>query len=371
MQYRLISADSHVVEPPDLWTGRVPQKYRERAPRQLRFEQGDAWVIEGLAQPFPFGLVQCGGLPREQYRLWVRWEEVRPEAWQPGPRLRANERVGCDAEVMYPSPRIQNAIAENESDAGLQKACVRAYNDWLSEFCAASPERFAGIAMLPSVGVAAALEELQRALALPAMRGVLLSRFPHGGTAFSDEDEPFWARCEERGVPISVHVGLSGSPSGTPALGHSFNNAFTGAFRFYDSPVRLAELVYRRVFDRFPRLEFVFAEVDVGWLPYLKEQLDDRYSRQNPADKLPLALLPSEYLERNVSYTLVKDRYGIRNRHAIGVSRILWSSDFPHAGCDHPDFAGSIERDFAGVPADERHAMLVGNAERLYFRRNP
>ena len=263
MQYRLISADSHVVEPPDLWRSRVPQRFRARAPHQVRMEKGDAWVIEGLAQPFPFGLVQCGGLPPEQYRLWVRWEEVRPDASQPGPRLAALDEAGCDAEVMYPSPRIQNAIAENESDADLQIACVRAYNDWLSEFCSVAPQRFAGVALLPSVGVAAALAELERALALPGMRSVLMSRYPHGGTSFSDEDDPFWARCAERGVPVNVHVGLSGSPSGTPALGHTFSNAFTGAFRFYDSPVRLAELVYRRVFDRFPGLQIVFAEVDV------------------------------------------------------------------------------------------------------------
>src|SRR5262245_11565329 len=367
MQYRLISADSHVVEPPDLWTSRVPPRFRARAPHQVRLEKGDAWVIEGLAQPFPYGLVQCGGLPPEQYRLWVRWEEVRPEASQPRPRLAALDEAGCDAEVLYPSPRIQNAIAENEADSELQIACVRAYNDWLAEFCAAAPERFSGVALLPSVGVPAALAELARALALPGMRSVLMSRFPHGGTSFSDEDEPFWARCAERRVPVNVHVGLSGSPSGTPALGHTFNNAFTGAFRFYDSPVRLAELVYQRVFDRFPELQMVFAEVDVGWLPYLKEQLDDRYARQNPADKLKLELKPSEYLERNVSYTLVKDSYGIRNRHAIGVARILWSSDFPHASCDHPHYARAIARDFPGVPADELHAMVAGNAARLYF----
>jgi predicted TIM-barrel fold metal-dependent hydrolase len=367
VHHELISADSHVVEPPDLWTSRVPRRFRERAPRQVRLEQGDAWLIEGLSQPFPFGLVQCGGLPPEQYRLWVRWEDVRPAAWQPGPRLAALDEAGCDAEVLYPSPRIQNAIAENESDPAFQIACVRAYNDWLSEFCSVAPERFAGVALLPSVGVDAALTELERALALPGLTSVLVSRFPHGGTSFSDEDEPFWARCAERGVPVNIHVGLSGSPSGTPALGHSFNNAFTGAFRFYDPPVRLAELVYRRVFDRYPALRMVFAEVDVGWLPYLKEQLDDRYSRQNPADKLPLERKPSEYLERNVSYTIVKDRYGIRNRHAIGVSQILWSSDFPHASCDHPHYARAIARDFEGVPESERRAMLADNAARLYF----
>ena len=43
--YQLISADSHINEPPDLWTSRVPSPLRERAPRMARLEQGDAWIL--------------------------------------------------------------------------------------------------------------------------------------------------------------------------------------------------------------------------------------------------------------------------------------------------------------------------------------
>jgi predicted TIM-barrel fold metal-dependent hydrolase len=363
--YRLVSADSHVVEPPDIWTRRMPARLRDRAPRQQRFDEGDAWVIEGLTQPFPFGLTQCGGLPPEAYRMWVRWEEVRPGAWVPSARIREMDQGKVDAEVLYPSPRIQNAIIQNR-DAEWQIACVRAYNDWLSEFCAYDPARFVGIPMLPSVGIAGALAELARASALPGLRGALVSQYPEGGVQLSPADDPLFAACEERGIAVHLHVGLSGSPAGTPALAHGFQNAFTGAFRFYDPPVRMSELVYHRVLDRFPGLEVVFAEVDCGWVGYLIEQLDDRFARQNPKLRIPLDHLPSEYFQRRFSYGIVKDAYGIRNRHSVGVERILWSSDYPHATCDWPDFDAAIERDFAGVPEHERRRILCENAARLY-----
>jgi predicted TIM-barrel fold metal-dependent hydrolase len=375
-EYQLISADSHVVEPPELWTARVPRRLRERAPRMVHLEQGDGWVFEGAAEPTPFGLVQSAGLPPEQQRLWVRWEEVRPAAYEPGARLRSMDESGVDAEVLYPSPRIQNAVfasagagagaGSGAGDAELHIACVRAYNDWLSEFCSRDPRRLAGIPWLPAAGVPAAIEELERTHKLPGLRGVLLGRYPHAGTHLTPQDDALWARCAELGAPVHIHVGLTGSPSGTPALAASFK-PFHGAFRFYDPPVRAAEMIYTQLFDRFPQLHVVMAEADAGWVPYLKEQLDDRYARQNPAEKLPLRLRPSEYLERNISYTIVTDAYGIRNRHAVGLDRIMWSSDFPHAGCDYPDYSRSSERDFAGVPALERAPILAGNAARLYF----
>ncbi len=364
----LISADSHVVEAPDVFTRRVQARYRDRAPRQVRLPEGDAWQVEGMAQPFPFGLVQCGGLPPEEYKLWIRWEEVRPAAVDAAARLASMDETGVEAEVLFPSPRLQNAIAVNP-DADFQEDCVRAYNDWLAEWCARDPARLFGVAMLPATAIGAAVAELERSQRQAGLRGVLLSRYPAGGYDLGPADDPLFARCAEAGIPVHLHVGLSGSPSGTPAKALGFANAFTGAFRFYDSPVRIAEMIYTRLFDRFPQLAVVFAEVDAGWVPYLMEQLDDRYARQNPAQKIALERMPSEYFSRNVFYTIVKDRFGVRNRHAIGLSQILWSSDFPHATCDFPDYAAAIEVDFAGVPKDEREQILRGNARRLYASR--
>lgn len=368
MRPAFFSADSHVVEAPDLWSARMPAKYLDRAPRQVRLEQGDAWQMECVPQPFPFGLVQCGGLPPEEYKLWVRWEEVRPEAVDAGARLDAMDESGVVAEVLFPSPRIQNAIADNR-DAGFQQACVSAYNDWLSEWCSHDPKRLIGVMMMPATGIDAALEELERAQQLPGLKGVLISRYPAGGLDLTREDDAFWARCAEAGQPVHFHVGISGSQSGIPAKALGFANAFTGAMRFFDPPVRIAEMIYTQLFDRFPDLSVVFAEVDVGWVPYVMEQLDDRYARQNPALRLELAKKPSEYFSENLFYTIVKDRFGLKNRHAVGVSRILWSSDFPHATCDFPDYDRAADVDFEGVPADERERILLGNARALYLDR--
>jgi len=362
---RLISADSHVVEPPDVWTARVPARLRERAPHMVRMERGDAWVVEGVKDPFPFGLVQCGGLPPSEYKLWVFWEDVRRGAYDPKERLRECDLSGVAAEVLFPSPRLQNAVMQNR-DAELQLACVRAYNDWLSEFCSHDPARLVGIPMLPGVGLDTALAELERTQRMTGLRGALLSQYPHGGLALAREDDALFARCQEAGIPLHLHVGLSGSPAGTPALAHSFAGAFTGAFRFYDPPVRTAELIYHGVLDRFPRLQIVLDEVDVGWVGYFIEQLDDRYARQNPAQKVKLELVPSDYFRRNFHYGIVKDAFGIRNRDVVGAERILWSSDFPHATCDYPDYASAIAADFAGVPDAERRLILAGNAAALY-----
>jgi predicted TIM-barrel fold metal-dependent hydrolase len=363
----LISADSHVIEPPDLWTSRLPAKFRDRAPRHERMELGDAWVIPGT-KPFPFGLNQCGGLPPEEYRLWIRWEEVRKEAYDVPTRAAAQGRSGVAAEVMYPSPRIAIAVyGLSETDPEYHLALIRAYNDWLSEYCAADPQRFVGLALAPAGGdVEASVREVERALALPAMRGVQINKYPTIGQRLHRNDDPLFQACVEAGAAAHIHVGLAQSESSTPAQGHEFVGAFTGCFRFYDPPIRMAEMIYTGLLDRFPDLQVMWAEVDVGWVGYLMEQLDDRIARQNPANRVQLRMKPSDYFRQNFYYTVVKDAYGIRNRDMVGADRIMWSSDFPHATCDYPDYAGAIAHDFKDVPADELALMLKGNAARLY-----
>ncbi|HEV2368551.1 MAG TPA: hypothetical protein VGR90_01670, partial [Acidimicrobiales bacterium] len=132
MTYRLISADSHVNEPPDLWTTRVPAALRDRAPRVERLAQGDAWIIEGVDDPVNFGWNACAGLAPEDVKDgWMRFEEMRTGGYDPAARLEEMDRDGVDAEVLYPTPRLSNAIVANR-DPEYHLAMVRAYNDWLS-----------------------------------------------------------------------------------------------------------------------------------------------------------------------------------------------------------------------------------------------
>ena len=149
--YRLISSDSHVTEPGDLWVKRVPAAMRDRAPRIARLERGDAWIMEGMKDPISFGLSSCAGLKPEETRAWVRFEEIRAGGYDPAARIAEQDQDGVDAEVLYPTPRLHIGIAAHPEEA-YHLAMVRAYNDWMSEFAGYDPDRFGGLAILPNRG---------------------------------------------------------------------------------------------------------------------------------------------------------------------------------------------------------------------------
>src|SRR5262249_23957202 len=138
---RLISGDSHVNEPPDLWTARVPVQYRDRAPRMQRFELGDAWIIEGVADPINFGMNAVAGLPPDQISSWKRFEDIRSGGYDPMARTEEMDLDSVDAEIIYPTPRLGQGVSSTQ-DPDFHLALVQAYNDWLSEYCAAAPDRF-------------------------------------------------------------------------------------------------------------------------------------------------------------------------------------------------------------------------------------
>ncbi len=105
-EYRLISADTHVNEPGDLWTSRVPNRLKERVPRIERFPEGDGWVIEGASDPINFGMNACAGLDPEEQKGWVRFEDIRHGGYDPAARIEEMNKDGVDAEILYPTPRL-------------------------------------------------------------------------------------------------------------------------------------------------------------------------------------------------------------------------------------------------------------------------
>lgn len=358
---KVISADSHINEPADLWTARVQPKFRERAPRIESFELGDAWVMEHALDPINFGSNCSAGVPLEDRSAWIRWGDVRPGGYLPRPRLDDQDLDGIDAEILYPTPRVSNQLFWNNGDREFHVDCIRAYNDWLSEFCSYAPDRLWGMAMLPTSGTADAVAELERALALPGMRGGLLGQYPHGGDVIDASDDPLWAAAEAGNVPLAIHVGLA-----TAAQGDKSRGRLTGDMRFFDVPIRVSQFVSSGVFDRFPGLQLILVEVDSGWIPYLREQMDDRFKRGSATDRARLKQLPGNYFDTNIASTFITDRYGVENRHKVGLTRMMWSSDFPHGGSDWPNSSSSIDSQLSGVPDDERYALLAGNALALY-----
>ena len=356
--YHLISADSHINEPADLWTSRVPAKFRDRAPRVERFEQGDAWVIEGVEGPMPIGLNACAGQDPRLRQNWVRFDEIRSGGWDPAARVREIEIAGVDAEVLYPSPRVYQSVAANE-EPDFHLALIQAYNDWIDEYASYDLHRFRALPLLPNRGVEMALAEIDRVGGRASTGGFLMSAFPHGSLSPDPGDDPVWASLEERDITLAIHVSLQNT---MPAQKNLL--ALPAATRFLGASTHLIELIFSGIFDRFPNLSLVFAEVDCGWVPYFKEQLDDGYYRYR--FRFDLAKLPSEYIEQHVHFTWVTDTYGIDNRHHIGVDKMLWSSDYPHGSSNYPNAWSPTMAAMAGVSLEERSLMLVDNARRLH-----
>ena len=358
-EYRLIDADTHVNEPPELWLERLPAQYRDRAPRIHSFEEGDAWVLEGVADPINFGLNSTAGMEPDRMQPWVRWEDVRPGGYDPAARVREMDRDMLDAAVLYPTPRLSHYLIATK-DPDFHLAQVRAYNDWLSDYAGHAPERLGGILLLPNRGVDQALAEFERAIALPGMVGALVGCYPHGDLQIKPEDDRLWRAIADAGVPLNIHVSM------VDEMPRTHTDRIPGDIRFYDAPRRILQFIWGGVFERIPELELVVAEVDIGWVPYMREQIDDRYRRQALGARLDLPAPPSHYLDRNVSFSYITDHYGVRNRHAVGVDRILWSSDYPHVGSNWPHSWRTIAADYSGIPPAERDRMLAGNAQRLY-----
>jgi len=364
--YRLVDADSHVNEPPDLWTSRVAPRFRDRVPRIEHLDKGDAWVMEGVKDPISFGLNAAAGIPPTERRPWVRFDEIRPGGYNPKARLLEMDVDLVDAAVLYPTPRVSHLVFA-ATEAKFHLAMIQAYNDWLAEYAAHDPSRLGGVMLIPNRGVDDAVAEVRRVGQLPGIVGALIGCFPHGDLNLAPEDDAVWQAVVEVGLPLHLHVGLVNEPPkdiygpGAVTEGHA-----AGDLRFLQAPVRMVQFLNGKVFDRVPELQVVFVEVDAGWVPYVKEQLDNRALRRGIGSELRHRKLPSQVIEEHFSYTYITDHYALANRHAIGVERLMWSSDYPHSGSDWPNSVRVIHADFAGVAASERDLILGGNAQRLY-----
>lgn len=357
MQYKSISADGHVNEPPDLWVKNLPAKFRDRGPRIIETPKtkGHAWIMEGQSRPSPMGfssMYSRGAKRFDRASLidsfkqikdrGVRYEDVFPGSYDPKARIEEIIEDETDAEVIYNGVQtVWNGI-KLCPDKELSLACYKVYNDWMVEFQETDPRRFICNATLPTTGLKDCMDELRRVVDM-GLRTAQLESYPSGSfTDPSPEDDKFWAMCVELDIPINIHTqfffptGDLGSKLSAEGVADQKKRAAkrgidvqAGTF-----PVILTKLISSGVFERFPTLKIIGSEVHTGWVPYYLEKFDESVLRNRRAWKLPL--LPSEYFRRNVWVVYIVDEMGAENRYEIGVDRIMWGPDFPHSSSNWP-----------------------------------
>ena len=370
IDYPIVDADAHVYEPPEVWQARVPARLRARAPQVVRSEEGDVWSFDDGARLRPVGLMAAAGSSYLDFRpAGLTYETIRRGHFEAGARLADMDADGIHAQLLYPSVCEEGARMFGDARE-LQLACVRAYNEWLLEFCGAAPTRLFGHAVIPATGVADAIAELDWALHHD-YRGVLISTFPSGGVEPTAEDDPFWARAQEAHLPVALHIGSFHADG--PVARRRFEpaavlpRAATSKSGANTVPL-VARMIFSGLFERFPELRAVLVEANIGWIPAMLEQSDDMFLRYRWFTRTAAALrtLPSRVFHRNIWATFMIDSVGIELRHRLNVDHLMWSTDYPHTGTDWPNSRVTIARLFRGVPVDQVKRMLHTNCKRLY-----
>ncbi len=372
IDYPIIDADAHVQEPPDLWQSRAPAKWKDRAPRVKHTDQGDFWLFDEGKQPEPVSFTVSAGLSYLDFHpIGLAYDRIRPGMWQPEPRLQDLDIDGIHAQVLYPSVTLKGAGTYSD-EPELQRFCVRAYNEWLTEFCSGSNGRLIPQAIIPTTGIADAISELEWAIKHDH-RGAVISRMPSGRFDFGPEDEPFFQIASEADVPIVVHIGSFLRTSGGPARRTSFTElpflGQAGAIKAGSHTLPVAsDLLFSGMYDKFPDLKIVLVEANIGWIPTLLEQTDDMFLRFRFFTRAyeKMSGMPSDVFHRHFWATFMVDTVGIELRHRLNIDHIMWSTDYPHTGSDWPNSRVTIERVFRGLPKVEVKKMLHDNVKRLY-----
>lgn len=363
---RIISADDHVNPPPTIYAERVPKEWRDRMPRIEQRGDRDMLVFEGKERPFSL-LEGSAGVASKDVQLLAKTKgEGRKGGWDPDARIEDMEFDGVDAQVLFGSG-AGGGVAIRTLERPMQKVMMRAYNEWLAEFCKVHPNRLIGVGEIPIWDLEAAVEEANHCAKL-GLKGVLIPAVPAYQESPAEDKsyidphyEPLWATLADMNLPVHFHLGTK-----PVSRGIEKNLMVQISVNKTVMCEPLAAFIFSGALQRHPNLKLISVESGIGWMAFLIPWMDHVFERHRHHTKSELTELPSFYFHRQIYGTFIDDVVGVRNRDVIGVENILWSSDYPHVNSSWPSSRDYIERHFGDVPIDERRKMVHDNAARLY-----
>jgi len=378
---RAIDTDTHITEPPDVWTARVASKWGDSIPHVEKVDGRDVWLIGDQMVGGP-GFTTMAGFNGSVPDSPTGFDDIPASSFDAGARLKHMDAEGIHAQVLYPNVGgFGSGGFLKLKEPELMLDCVRAYNDFLVEWCSADSNRLIPVAAMPFWDVNECVKEVHRAVE-KGHRAVLACSQPDswGEPSLTNSYwDPFWAAVQETGVPISFHIGsgdLSDLMTDPNGIGLRTNFARVSSMIFMQNVTCIADLIFGGVCHRFPELKLVSVESGVGWIPSYLEAADWQFvnSEARKKEHPEYDLLPSEYFERQIYGCFWFESEGLRGALERLPGNIMWETDFPHPTCQHPGLddglaqhpADYAERAFAGVPEDTLEKVLYSTAAELY-----
>jgi predicted TIM-barrel fold metal-dependent hydrolase len=366
----IVSVDDHVVEPPDLFEGKLEAKYRDLAPRLEHQPDGtDVWHFANV-EIANVGLNAVAGRPKEEYGIDpTSFDELRPGTYDVGERVKDMNANGLLGSLNFPSlPGFAGRLFAALDDKDAAYALTRAYNDWhIHEWCGAAPERFIPLAIPPIWSPEQTAKEVRRVAEL----GCHALRFPEnpvplGLPSLHSEDWfPVWEACSDTGTVICMHIGSSSKLAMT-AMDAPIDVMITL------QPMNIvqcaADLIFSPLWKQFPSVNVALSEGGIGWIPYFLERLDHTYDTHHVWTGADLGgRRPSEIFMEHVILCFIEDRFGARHIREIGSDRICVEIDYPHSDAIWPDAPEVLADHFSATDLTDAEVDAVTHLNAMRF----
>jgi predicted TIM-barrel fold metal-dependent hydrolase len=160
-----------------------------------------------------------------------------------------------------------------------------------------------------------------------------------------------------------MHIGSSGWKAYTPPEAPS---SLSIALGFVPTITHAIGMMFSPVCRNFPDLKIVYSEGGVGWFPNAVERADHKYELHKFWGGIGEDVRPSDVARRNMYFCTFEESFGLEQRHLVGLDRIMWEGDYPHANTSWPGALAEVEKIFADVPEDEADMIFYKNAERIF-----
>jgi len=384
--YKVIDADAHMHEPPDLWERYVEPRYREQVPK-VAFMHGTFMIYQpdGKIIPKKEGKLEAQGPPANAFKIMEeKYGDGYRTWWAPETRLQDMDRHGWDIQVLLPTANNGFfACHVALKDVQLGAAMCRAYNNWCHEYCSVNPKRLKFVALVPGSDIGEMIKESRRAvkeLGAVAVRNPLLSE---GKLLDELEYNALWELACDLDFPIAIHgetrqrfrlfKDLRGIEESDPDK-HDYSalRCLDHAVAFpYDNMVTLGHFIFSGVLERFPNLRLAILESNAGWIPFWLSRMDGHTHGRYAAFGKPqhITLLPSEYFVRQCTASCDSDEGALK--YAVELLKgdnLVWNTDYPHADGMEPGRA-LPEFDAQPVSVEAKRKILWDNAVKLYGQR--
>jgi predicted TIM-barrel fold metal-dependent hydrolase len=388
---RVIDTDSHVIEPADLWTSRIPARYGDAVPQvavrpggtgRPRWRVGDTW----LHTPGVFGIA---GWPEYPPSMPVTYDDIDPGGFDPRARLERMDEYGLYAQVMYPNLIGFESHAFIELGPELSLLCTEAYNDFQTDFASADPDRLLPIAMVPFWDLEAAPKEILRCREM-GHRGILFANQYEriGLPPFYDPYwDPVYEVAQDTEMSVNFHIGFSTgarllAPQRPKYVGQTsveederkvdvtWTAMRNTMLMINSNGETIANIITTGLLDRFPRLKFVSVESGMGYVPYLLECLDWHWKAHGVFRYVPT--LPSEYFRRQCYGTFWFETTTLSHLEQY-PDNFMFETDYPHSTSLSPGPASPadlpsvhINKHLSRLPFEVAEKALWRNAADLY-----